>query len=410
LRDEVHSEMSGGGERLPGPMWRFQGSSMREACRKMQEALGDDAVVIHTRSFKKGGLLLGIGAKEVFEITASKDARVPDYRAASRSNRRRAAGAEYIARTTPKVVPMMSRSSSADRAASEVLGSELAEIKSMLLDLMRRSRTKGLPAVSDELVELFMQLVESGVHEEVARRLVKRVNTELSGDSLRDRKALRIKLVESLANMMPTGGGLRLKPGKCTVVCLIGPTGVGKTTTLAKLAAGCALGEGKRVGIITADTYRIAAVEQLQRYADLMGVPLRTVLTPTEARRSVQEFSGLDLVLVDTAGRSQRDEMKMNELSAYLEALRPDETHLVLSATSRGRTLEGAATAFSRLGVDRLIITKLDEAEEFGFLPQLAVKVSRSLSYITNGQRVPEDIVAADSVSLAELVLRKEAA
>jgi len=408
LREEAHSGMDRGAEGLPGPMWRFQGSSMREACRKMQEALGDDAVVIHTRSFKKGGLILGIGAREVFEITASKDTRVPDYRAASDVNRRRAAGMEYVARTRPKVVPMTRPG--ADRATSEVLNSELAEIKGMLLDLMRRSRTKGLPAVSDELVELFIQLVESGVHEEVARRLVKRVNTELSGDALHDREALRIKLVEGLAQMMPTGGILRLKPGKCTVICLIGPTGVGKTTTLAKLAASYSLGQGKRVGIITADTYRIAAVEQLQRYADLMGVPLRTVLTPTEARRSVEEFADFDLVLVDTAGRSQRDEMKMNELHAYLDALKPDETHLVLAATSRGRTLEGAATAFGRLGVDRLIITKLDEAEEFGFLPQLAIKVSRNLSYITNGQRVPEDIVEADSVALAELVLRREAA
>jgi len=392
---------------------------MQEACRRMQEALGRDAVVLHTRSFRRGGLL-GIGAREVFEITACAGTELAaDYRTARRIIRG-PGGPNEPARAPEAAAarPPERGSRHVDGAAASredptrirVLESEISEIKGMISDLVLRSRMGGLPDVSEGLVKHYIAMVDGGVEKELARRLVRRANDELSGDALRDDRRLRSSLVGYLAELMPSAGGIRLTPGRCATVCFIGPTGVGKTTTLAKLAANFALREGRSVGIMTADTYRIAAVEQLRRYAELMDVPLVTVNSPGDARRRLAEFSSFDLVLVDTAGRSQHDDMKMNELRSYMEALRPDETHLVLSATSRGKALESATEAFGELGADRIVVTKLDEVDEFGFLPTLALKAGRHLSFVTNGQRVPEDILTADPVALAELVLRREAA
>jgi len=192
------------------------------------------------------------------------------------------------------------------------------------------------------------------------------------------------------------------------VAALVVPTGVGKTTTIAKLAANFRLKEKRRVGLITVDTYRIAAVEQLRTYANIIDLPMQVVSTPKEMHEAVRQMAGLDLVLIDTAGRSPKDEIRLQELKAFISEASADEVHLVLSSVAASRTLEQTAERFAAVGTTALIITKLDEANSLGnLLPVL--RLSRlPVSYLTNGQNVPDDIEIADSPRLAKLILGLE--
>ena len=189
---------------------------------------------------------------------------------------------------------------------------------------------------------------------------------------------------------------------------LVGPTGVGKTTTVAKLAANFKLAHGVRVGLITVDTYRIAAVEQLKTYAEIIDLPLAVVNDPAEMPRALDELGAVDIVFIDTAGRSPRDEVKIRELAEFLLQARPDEVHLVLSAVAGQRSLRSAVERFATVQVDRLILTKLDEADSLGGVLAVLGLSSRPLSYLTTGQAVPDDIEPADRKRLARLILRQE--
>ncbi|MEM9167765.1 MAG: flagellar GTP-binding protein, partial [Planctomycetota bacterium] len=178
-----------------------------------------------------------------------------------------------------------------------------------------------------------------------------------------------------------------------------------KTTTLAKLAARAKLRHGRSVGLITTDTYRIAAVEQLRTYAEIIGLPLKVVADPSEMPEALESMATLDEVLIDTAGRSQHDTERLTELRSYLDQADPHETHLVLSCVASDAVLARAAERFGALGPNRLLMTKLDEAVELGVLLGLLSKVGAPLSYVTTGQEVPDDIEPAGAERLARQIL-----
>ena len=189
------------------------------------------------------------------------------------------------------------------------------------------------------------------------------------------------------------------------MVALIGPTGVGKTTTIAKLAAHLKLREHRRIGLVTIDTYRIAAIDQLRKYAEILDAPLRAVATAEDLRTAVASMHECDYVLIDTAGRSPNDAMKLSELKTFLAAANPDEVHLVLSTTASQACVELAVNRFSEVRVDRIIFTKLDEAAHLGVVLNVARKLNKGLSYITTGQDVPDDIEEGKSSRLAQLIM-----
>ena len=199
----------------------------------------------------------------------------------------------------------------------------------------------------ESLFLLFTDLIDAELSEELARELVERVRQGSAAGDLEDAVLLRARIARMIEEEIDVTGPLRVTPGERRLVALVGPTGVGKTTTIAKLAGNFHLRDRRRVGLITVDTYRIAAVEQLRTYADIIDLPMEVVSTPREMRQAVERLSDLDLILMDTAGRSPRDEVKIQELKNMLVEAEADEVHLVLSSVNSVENMKKTATQFA---------------------------------------------------------------
>ncbi len=252
--------------------------------------------------------------------------------------------------------------------------------------------------------DLFARLTSTGVAEGLAHELLDAL-PDFGAWSEEAQEPLAISALRDLiGRRVSSSGPISLTPGQLKAVALIGPTGVGKTTTIAKLAAHFALVQKRRVALLTMDTYRIAAVEQLKVYSQILDVPLGVAYSQAEALEVVEQYADYDLLLIDTAGRSQKNIMQVGELKTLLEAV-GCETHLVLSAQTKEQDMVESAQRFSAARVDRLIFSKLDETDSFGTLLNVADRTGIPLSYLTTGQKVPEDLELADGGRLASLLL-----
>lgn len=262
-----------------------------------------------------------------------------------------------------------------------------------------------LPAL---VYDVYDRLVEQDLCDGSIEEIINGIQRELSAEALHDaeevRAAARSRIAE-LVQVAETPFILRGREDRPLTLALIGPTGVGKTTTLAKLAATFKIRHGRRVGLVTSDTYRIAAVEQLRTYADIIGLPLKVALTPAEMAEACRQLRDCDVIMIDTAGRSQNDHEKLEELNAFINAAEPDEVHLVLSATASEKVLDREIASFSRVRADRIILTKLDEAAGFGVIVNVTRRVEKPISFFTTGQEVPEHFEPATSDRIADLIL-----
>ncbi len=389
----------------------YQGATMAEALAAVKRDLGRDAVILQTRTFRQGGIF-GLGGREVVEITASGDVNVvhrPVQRDLQRERSEALAKMFGQARQQVEQQAASAEPPHDDAGNSDMLKEELTDIRRMVADLVREARSSRMPELPEELFQAYLELLESEVAEEMARDLVESLRKELGPDEAVDHARVRDLLIECISRMIPTAGPVELERGKGPrVVALVGPTGVGKTTTIAKLAANFKLREGRRVGLVTIDTYRIAAVNQLATYAQIIDVPLKVVLTPAEAKAAVAELrESCDIVLLDTAGRSPSDQLKLNELRGFLDAVAPHEVHLVLSSTCQSAAMKSAVERFAPLGVNRVILTKLDAAVSFGVVLEIIRHVNASLSYVTTGQDVPEDIEVGQARRLARWIINR---
>ncbi len=295
-----------------------------------------------------------------------------------------------------------------------LVGQVLQTTRSTAVHLTKNARdaaltTGGLP---DALFNYYTGMLDNAVPADIADDIATQARTELSPAELADPQIVRQTLLRALAERIRTAPSIKMpRTGEpARAVAFVGPTGVGKTTTIAKLAATLKLRHGRRVGLITADTYRIAAVEQLRTYAGIIGLPVKVALTPAEMAQARDSFADCDLILIDTAGRSPGDETRLGELAGFLEAAAPDETHLVLAASSANRALARAADRFGCLGPDRLLLTKLDETEGLGVIIAACEQTKLPIAYVSTGQEVPDDFEPANADRLARLALEGEGA
>jgi len=370
----------------------YRASSMHEALSLVRRELGPDAAVLHTREVRSSrwfGLIPG--ARQI-EVTASAGVNVPS-RLPGRADIEPGV-AHPPSTVAAAALPPLRQASPARQAVPttgislEVQG-QLSDLQGMVRELCRRSHGQTVHDLPESLFRLFTDLIEADLSEEMARELVERVRPEVSGAELADPVLIMARIARMIEAEIPVAGPIVVSPGRRRLVALVGPTGVGKTTTIAKLAANYRLKEKRNVGLITVDTYRIAAVEQLRTYAEIIDLPMQVVSTPREMRDAVRRLDGLDLVLLDTAGRSPRDDIKIQELKAFLNEAGADEVHLVLSSVAGSRTLQQTAQRFAVVGTTALLLTKLDEATGLGNLLPLLRESRLPVSYLTDGQNVP---------------------
>ncbi|HOD82590.1 MAG TPA: flagellar biosynthesis protein FlhF [Phycisphaerae bacterium] len=379
----------------------YRADTMAEALAAVKSELGRDAVILQTRSVRKGGLLGLIGGRSMWEVTASPNAGLQrrSKRGAYVSDAARRAGdqLERLANARARQAIDLASCQGSAPACGDV-GREVSELRRLVEAVL--SRNGGLPD-NPELGHLRDLLRRQEVEDEIVIDLLGRLRSGMDAERARDAQALRTGLTDLVASRIRTVGEGR--PAR--VMALIGPTGVGKTTTIAKLAANFKLRHNRRVGLVTIDTYRIAAVDQLKTYADIIDVPLRAVLTPEELREAIAAMKAMDVILIDTAGRSQNDRLRLGQLRKFLEVASPDETHLVVSATANRACTRGILGQFLPLGANRVILSKLDEADCYGAVLNVAAWSSLAVSYVTIGQEVPDDIVAADARRLAQCIV-----
>ncbi|HHT48639.1 MAG TPA: flagellar biosynthesis protein FlhF [Firmicutes bacterium] len=332
---------------------RFVADTAQQAIARVKRDLGDDALILHSRPFKEGGFL-GLFAKKRYEVLAAIDNK-ETMRMPAREKSPTVKGDE-------KQRQLFQPEQGVILPELEKVKKELSEIRMAIAGVSEQVRTTPPPAASQQEPQAAATTATPPKRE----------------------------LQEVLIQTYPIR--LRNRP---TIVALVGPTGVGKTTTIAKLAANFALFEGKSVGLITIDTYRIAAVEQLKTYSEIINLPIEVVYTAADFKRALQNLSDKQLILIDTAGRSQKNKQQIRELRHFFNGRPLNETHLVLSANTKLEDLLETADSFKELNVNRLIFTKLDETNSLSNVVEVAEKLRIPLSYVTTGQSVPEDIEVA---------------
>lgn len=340
---------------------KYVGTTMQDTIFKVKTDLGPEAIILNTRKFKKG--LFGLFGKTNVEIIAALE----EDKIKEESETRK----------------------------------EIINLKNMIETLNSQwqsdSFVRNLP---EELRKLYQYLDSQGVESRLSRKIIE----ELIADNYEEGNLIHL-LEEKLGQLLGDPSPIHCDTGP-KVISLIGPTGIGKTTTIAKLAANFTLDEGKKVALVTADTYRIAAVQQLKIYSDIINIPLHIAYNKEELSRVIREnLADYDLILIDTAGNSWNDKLQIGRLKEMLCLNYIDEIHLIISMNMKSHIIDEVIHSFSVLKPDKIIISKLDESDKYGDLLNIKERYNYPYSYITTGQNVPDDIQVAERLHLIKYIL-----
>jgi len=424
---------------------RYVGETAQEAMQKVRSDLGRDAIILNTRKIRRKGLA-GMFSKPLIEVVATIDNDIstrptkqvpptpvkPVFQSSGEDYDAPSFISELNANLKQNLITLPSNNqyiaNSYNEAADEIIAinvqkpmnkttsfieenntkeiennfssNEIGEIKNMLSKVYDAVKvdyeSNNLSEISKTLLE---RLEKNEVDNVIINDLKEDIMEHLSFEEQQDEDLVKDTIFAILNRYIMDSKPNNINKSK-KVVVFIGPTGVGKTTTLAKLAANMVLNDKQKVGLITSDTYRIAAVEQLKTYSEIIGVPLSIIYSPAEIVGAVKNYADKDIILLDTAGRSHKDQYQLTELKSLLKSSIDFETYLVLSATTKFSDCIEIIKSYSFLDDFKLLFTKLDETSSLGILLNIAYVTKKPIAYLTTGQSVPDDIEIADKVKI----------
>lgn len=367
---------------------RYLAKDVQEAMIKVKSELGREAIILHTRKIKKPGLI-GLLKKPLVEVVAAVDSvkneekKVPYYP------------------SKPIIRPERIKESEAMDSVirNGHINSEIDSIKSMLTTVLDRMEGESNSQKSNVLRKYERIFMEKGVIKPVSDKILSIVKRQISISKENDqsiKNALKIILKDYLGTPFVLNNNTK----KQNIIFFVGPTGVGKTTTLAKLAAKQKIMNKKSVAFITADTYRIAAVEQLKTYSEILDVPLTVVYESKEMKDAIENYSDKDYIFIDTAGRNHKNKELLSELNNLLKHIKSPDIFLLLSLTTSYNDIKDIVKSYSFLENYNLIFTKADESSCLGNILNVKFLTTMPLSYLTTGQSVPDDIEVANIDSI----------
>ncbi len=415
----------------------FEAPDMTSGLKMVKEALGPDALILSTRTLRNGKL--GVLGKATLEITAAIDLEWQE-KAVHPSLQSRPAPRRYENKkekityqdiraakdTAGAVYPEHKKQQylQNEEADNIKLQDDISELRTMVNSLSQklnnhartqpelepcRQRQQNFTALITPKTKtensVNQLLISCGLNPQMAE-IVTRFTKDAFTPDLDDIDPVAI-LTDAIARLFTVNKPLATRLTRQKRICLIGPTGVGKTTTIAKLAAGYLNRFGGKTALITVDTYRIAAVEQLKVYGEIMDMAVEVVIRPEDMNKTLERHSDCELILIDTAGRSPENSFDIKEMAAFFRPEYNFEHHLMLAATSREQELERVIESFSCLGIDNFIFSKIDECSQLGVLLNIHYLNDKPISFLTNGQRVPEDIIGPTEKKIAELIINK---
>jgi flagellar biosynthesis protein FlhF len=390
-------------------------NNLAEGMAQIKRDLGEEALILNTKKVKTRGFL-GLFSKEKLEIIAAIEQKpatrerqvkkesyveMPDSARKDEAEHTEGVSNEELLVAKVKATRESKTSSENDATLTNELMQELKNIKKMMVQVMEDDRLpESLKTINNQWIR---QEISPGVRSELLAKLMFLVgqNPNYTNEQVKD--LARNELIQFISKHFKTP-----ETKNSEMICFVGPTGVGKTTTIAKMAADYLLNRDKKVGLITSDTYRIAAVEQLKTYAAILNIPIQVVQSPSDMKQAMSELSSSDLILMDTAGRNYQQQEYMNELERLLSDQDKIQINLVLSLTSKYEDMKKIIDQFKTMTIDQLILTKKDETSSYGAIINLLSEYQVPLRYITTGQNVPDDIVELTPELLANFLLGED--
>jgi len=419
---------------------KITAENYNNALSELREKYGEDAIPISHKYIKQGGLFNSrLFSKDICELTAGINEKKYSRQSPVRQSLNLVADADntksILARQADEALPPKSSyaatldllrqvqekkavldkpepvretrqvsSNESDAKVPADVEKELTELKSAISKLSNGKTSEPVMKLEEELIPYKEILSGNDFTEEEAWKMLREVKNSLSRDDLRDKFKIEKNLKDLLKSKIIVSGPIKIGHKK-KVVIFAGPTGVGKTTSLAKLGALLALKEQKRVAFVTIDTYRIAATEQLKKYAEIMKIPIYVVSDQKEFKQIIDKEKA-EVLLVDTSGRSHKNTLKISELKSYADQVDVElEKILCVSAATKKRDLMDILKAYEPLEVDNILITKVDETSYVGNIVDVADKYNKPISYVANGQEVPNDIFVANGEKLLNMMI-----
>ncbi len=387
---------------------RYIASSSREALRQVKEELGEDAIILSNRKTRDGVEIMALADSDMSNLVrtpASPPPSIPPAQGISHYEQNKVLSTEeYSSALSPLASEPMESKKNSDNVISESTAqniiAEIQAMKTTLEDQLAMMAWGNFTQRKPEKMKLLCKLLDNGFSPLLARRLIDKLPDGLDYEnSLKQAiSALALNLHTAADDDMIEKGG---------VYALVGPTGVGKTTTTAKIAARCVIRHGAdKVALLTTDSYRIGGHEQLRIYGQLLGIPVRSIKDTEDLQLTLSELRNKHMVLIDTVGMSQRDQMVSQQIAMFSNCGSDVKRMLILSAASNGRTLDEVISAYQKNGISGCIVTKVDEAASLGVALDVVIRRKLSLHYVANGQKVPEDIHIANARYLLHRIFK----